>query len=67
MIVCYRTDHETTKVKREKVSCSGLMDFIRELSQFCFICIASADIAQSICRENFHSSSKICENRKVTV
>ena len=32
--------------------------------QFYFICTESAAIAQSICRENFHDSLKIHENRK---
>ena len=32
---------------------------------FCFISIENTAIAQSICKKNFHNSSKICEKREV--
>ena len=34
------------------------------VGRFCFICIESAAVAQSIRRENFRGSSKIHENRE---
>ena len=44
-----------------------LKAFVGKTFTVCFICIESAGIAESICRENFRGSSKIHENHEAFI